>query len=106
MTLNKEQILAANDRRKESLTVPQWGGEVFVRSLSAKEALDLFAVTGSASTQRLLAYSLCDEQGDPLFALDEIDTLLSKGYEPVLTVIEAARRVNGLIDEEKIEKKP
>ena len=37
MTLTKDQILEANDLQSESVTVPEWGGDVLVRTMTGAD---------------------------------------------------------------------
>ena len=35
-TLSKDQILAADDRKREQVDVPEWGGHVFIGTMSSR----------------------------------------------------------------------
>jgi len=73
--LTKDAILNAQDRQIEKVPVPEWGGEVCVRSLSGAER-DAFEagcsdgkgrMTLDNFRARLLVRAVCDENGAPLF---------------------------------------
>ena len=80
--LNKEQILAAEDLPRELVPVPEWGGEIWVRAMTATERdkfeADLTERRGSkvevnmANTRaKLCAKVICDEAGNRLFSDSE-----------------------------------
>lgn len=110
--LNKADILAVNDRLTELVEVPEWGGSVYVRTMSAAER-DLEerriydaqqGKKGSAAMAnfraRFLALTLVDEQGAPLFTLKEVDQLAEKSFAVVSRLFEVSQRINGVTKEE------
>lgn len=79
MALNKQTILSMNKPRMRLVNVPQWGGDVYLRSMTGEQR-DRFEEAsrgGKVSEIKLtiLAYSLCDEHGNRLFADAELDLL-------------------------------
>ena len=87
--LDRAAILAADDMRRERLAVPDWGGDVFVRTLTGKERERLEnawrAASGAGENARasLLAVALVDEAGKRLFTDADIEALADKAA-PVL----------------------
>jgi hypothetical protein len=85
--LTKEQIKAVDDLRSRivSVDVPEWGGSVNIRPMDVRE-LDEYsndAMRSKASglkdfRTRLVAYCLCDENGNRLFTEKDIDALAGK----------------------------
>ena len=80
MTLNRADILAAKDIKIELLTVPEWGGDVYIKTLSGAErdqleaAIIQFGADGKPKQLKLeklrslLAWlALCDADGNRLF---------------------------------------
>jgi hypothetical protein len=88
MTLTKQQILAVPPRLKE-VEVPEWGGSVFIRPLTIHERArlaDLGTKNESGSvvdrikncTMRLVQWSVCDEEGRPLFESSDLEPVMAK----------------------------
>jgi hypothetical protein len=88
--LTRDQILAVDDRKYEEVPVPEWGGEVRVRSLSGKER-DAFEASLSKTTKsgkreedienvraRFVALVLVDDKGTPLFSRQDVALLGNK----------------------------
>jgi len=109
--LNKSQILAAVDLPTETVDVPEWGGEVLVRGLTAAErdAFEQSVVTlngagKAASTKmnlsnvraKLCALTMVDADGERLFSDAEVDALGRKSAQALQRVFDAAQRLSGL----------
>lgn len=105
--LSKAQILAADDLPRERVEVPEWGGEIFVRALTAGER-DAFEaeLTARSGKQievnlrdvraKLCSRAMCDEQGARLFEDHEISALARKSAAALTRVFEVAQRLSGL----------
>jgi hypothetical protein len=107
--LTKEQILAADDRPTEEVEVPQWGGTVFVKTMSGTEK-DAYEndcmrinVKGKKvnfedhrdnSRAKLLVLCIVDENGNRLFDESDIKALGNKSCAALDTVYEVAARLN------------
>ena len=104
MLLNRNAILAAQDLPAETVSVPEWGGEVRVRVLTGTERDAMSAAMVGADRQldlstyklRLVAASLVDEQGQRLFADAEIAMLGAKSSLALERVFVVADRLNAL----------
>lgn len=89
MALSKSSILAAKDTKiSDPIPVPEWGGDVRVKTLSGTER-DAFedAYTETKMKQfrvRFLVLTLCDDNGDRLFGDGDLD-LLGKKSSVVIT---------------------
>ncbi len=101
-TLTKELILAADDLPRERVNVAQWGGDVFVRTMTGTDR-DAFeaSLIGSDSRlenvrARLVALTLCDESGTRLFDDGEIAALGRKSARALDRVFSVAQRLNGI----------
>lgn len=106
--LSKEQILAADDIKTETVDVPEWGGTVIIRMMSgtARDAYEA-SMVGFKNGQRvadltnmrakLVAATLVDESGEPLFT-DEADiaALAAKSAAALERLFKVAQRINGL----------
>jgi len=107
MSLTRDQILAAPDLKTESVPVPEWGGEVLVRMMTASERDDfeakLFVGEGEKRRvnqkdfrARLCAIVLVDDKGERLFKVDDVELLGRKSAAALERVFEVAQRINGL----------
>nr|NDG08537.1 hypothetical protein [Oxalobacteraceae bacterium] len=71
--LSKDAILAADDLPRETVIIPEWGGEVLVRTMSGtdRDAFEASLLEKDGRMEnvraRLVALTLCDSQGDRLF---------------------------------------
>jgi hypothetical protein len=80
--LSRDAIKKAQDWKLEKVEVPEWGGDVYLRTLSGTER-DLFE-DGYADQKmknfraRFLALSLCDDNGERLYGDDEASELGTK----------------------------
>jgi hypothetical protein len=105
--LSKTQILAATDLKTEPVQVPEWGGSVIVRTMTAAER-DTFEgglVKGDGKNKKtdftnfrakLVALTVVDEAGERLFADEEAAQLGKKSAAAMQRVFEVAQRLNGL----------
>ena len=108
--LTKEAILAADDLPRERVTVPEWGGDVFVRTMTGTER-DAFeaSLIGTDSAKdsgkvgrldnvraRLVSLALCSESGERLFDDAEIVALGKKSARALDRVFGVAQRLNGI----------
>jgi hypothetical protein len=98
MPLSKDAILSADDAKVETVSVPEWGGDVCVRGLKGFER-DRFDQWGSEARDKKDLKSLD-------FSVDEMVSLSGKCAEPLNRVFEVCRRLSGLTqaDEDDVEK--
>lgn len=110
MSLNAQQILEAQDIKVEKLYIPEWGGEVFVKTLTGAERDQLeseliqFSPNGNVQKMKLdkirtlLAFlSLCDETGTRLYT-DEADRekLSNKSASALDRIATKAQKLAGM----------
>lgn len=105
--LSQDQILNADDAKRELVEVPEWGGSVYVRTLKAKDR-DSYesSIIGddgkfdikkyANATARLAALCMCDETGKRIFDDAKIGALGEKSAEALHRVVQAARKMNKL----------
>ncbi|WP_025917672.1 hypothetical protein [Herminiimonas sp. CN] len=106
MLLTKAQIIAADDLKTQDIEVPEWGGTVRVKA--ATPAI-IKAVRASAKNKkgedddsfgyRLMAKSIVDENGNPVFALADIADLEAKSLAAVKRVMDAINELNAFSDQ-------
>ena len=116
--LSKQDILQAKDVKIEQVEVPEWGGHVYVRSISALErglieedAAKFKESKGKGSfartfTVKFASLALCDEKGKRLFDDKDIALLQEKNAAAISRIAEAAQRLSGFSQEdmEELEK--
>lgn len=115
--LSKDDILKAKDLTVKEVEVPEWGGSVYIKSLTGTER-DLYE---SSITQikgkeakldwrnaraKLLVFTICDQDGNRLFNESEIGELGKKSASALQRLFDVATEMNGLssTSEEELEK--
>lgn len=105
MSLTIEEILAARENRVVPVKVPEWGGVVYVRRLSALEAVDLGEslrdTDGEGRRSRVIAALqayLCDQDGKAIATADQAKAIASKSAGVVNRIITAGHRLNAMTD--------
>ena len=103
------QILNADDRKYAIVSVPEWGGEVRIRSLSTAERGTIDTVLLNSRhelRQRLCQLTICDEVGELIFQPVHIVKLAEKSGEAMERVAEASWKLSGISgrDVEELEK--
>lgn len=101
--LTKAQILAADDMKRVSVQVPEWGGDVLVRPLTGceRDAIETRIVEDRkagkpvAFRATLVAMSTCDEGGNLLFEESDIEALGVKSSAPLDRIYDVASRLSG-----------
>lgn len=102
--LSRAEILAANDRRIEPLEVPEWGGTIFVRSLTGTERdsyeAGLHDGKGKVSLEnaraRLAALTVCDDKGALLFSRADLAALGGKSAKALDRIFDKALALSGM----------
>ena len=115
--LKREEILGAGDLPTETVAVPEWGGEVIVKTMMAAErdAWEAANVKGRGKSARLemvnirarlVAATVVDEAGALLFKPGDVEALGAKSGAAMDRVFAAAMKLNGLSDRdlEELEK--
>jgi hypothetical protein len=100
--LTREQILAARqDRKPHRFHVPEWGGDVFIRVLSASDQMALSDISEQKDMPiTVLLHSLVSEDGARLFADDDFQELAKEAFPVILRVFSEAAHLNGLSTKE------
>lgn len=118
--LTAEEILGLEDRKVERVACPEWGGHVFVRSLSGEE-LDAWEVEQYERSRiekeegqdsqamlrnlraRLVSRCASDESGQALFTPEQAHALGKKNGKALKRIFDAARKLNGMTPEDEQE---
>lgn len=105
--LSREQVLNAEDRQVQSVDIPEWGGAVLVKSLSAGQveyAQQKMAGKGMKNaTAILIAMACVDEEGKRLFHESDLDALSEKSIAACQRILQVVLEQNAL-DKSEIEK--
>jgi hypothetical protein len=103
--LTKDQILSTNDLTKELVEVPEWGGAVYVRTMTGAERDSFEAqILGDDYKERnyrnvratLCSLTIVDEDGKRLFSDAEVTKLGAKSAAAIDRIFNVAQRLNGL----------
>lgn len=107
--LTKEQIIQADRRKYEEVSVPEWGGEVRLQELSASErdlweSEQVVLSSDGATAQfnpkharaRLVVRSLVNEKGVRLFKDDEVASVGSLSASTMQRLFNRARALNAI----------
>lgn len=98
--LDRESILNVDDRPTRVVQVPEWGGEVRVRSMSgaARDEVDAAFLAGDPRGVKALVVALtaCDESGALLFTREDVEALQEKNAVALERVFEAGWEVSGM----------
>lgn len=108
--LTKEQIWAADDLTWEDVSVPEWGGDVRVKTLTGAERDQYEAesvkmegnrrkMTGNLRA-RLVALTAINEDGTPMFTRGDVMKLGQKSAAALERVFEVAAKLNGMTEED------
>jgi hypothetical protein len=110
--LTREQIIGAEDLGMVKLAVPEWGGDVFIKSLDgeSREAMEAAIDKHRDEKGRLKSLTVyravvsvhvvCDAQGCRLFADDAIPALMRKSAKALERISSVASRLNSLGEDE------
>lgn len=105
MALSRDAILDSQDRKKEQVQVPEWGGSLWLWELSAKEYVEFYDEVSRRQKSGakdpygavLVYYSARDDEGQRLFTDPaDIDRLSEKNALVMTRLSDIAVRINGL----------
>jgi hypothetical protein len=111
MILNRDLILSADDVKREKVSVPEWGGDLFVATMSgtARDAWEqTLVVRKNGKTEpnlenmraRLVVACLVDEAGNRIFKDEDAPALGKKSSRVLERLAKVAQRLNGIGDSE------
>lgn len=102
--LTKAAILSADDLKHEDVPVPEWGGEVRVRTMTGTQREDFGASLmgddgkSNMGTFRVKMVVCCvvGEDGEQLFTAEDVHLLSQKSGAALERVFAAASKLNGM----------
>jgi hypothetical protein len=108
--LTRDQILGADDRTRETVSVTEWGGDVIVSVMIGTERDEFdIEVSGIAKQDRalflrnararLLVRCLVDAQGKRLFTTEDVEGLGLRNSAVLERLALIAQRLNYMTDE-------
>jgi hypothetical protein len=108
MALKRDQILEADDLRREEVEVPEWGGTVLIAAMNGtvRDAWEqsLIGPKGKVNIEnvraRLVAYTAVDEHGNRVFTEEDIERLGGKSAAVLERLCKVAQRLNLLTEQE------
>jgi len=114
MSLTKVQILSAQDIKKEKVNIPEWDGDIWVKSLTGRER-DAFEksimefseevgvkpkVIYENMRAKLCVMTICDDSGALIFTEEDIEALGKKSAKPLSVIFDLAQKLSGLTEED------
>ena len=116
MTLNRESFLSPK-LKIEEVQVEDLGGSVFVKQLTAKDAIAYGVGIGKLMEaakeaekdqpidlrERLLVITVCDEDGKLIFSQEDIALLGEQSPRTVDVLYTAASELNAMADRKKVD---
>ena len=99
MALTRADILAADDLQPVSVQVPGWGGDVWVRRLTARQFVQMSHIDFEKDFDafaKVVVMAACTEHGDPLFTPEDVQAISGKGFQEVKQLAQAVLTVNGM----------
>jgi hypothetical protein len=100
--LTRDSILTADDLKRELVKVPEWGGDIYIRTMTGSErdvhdvlihkrkAADILTAVRATT----IAFTACDEAGNLLFTPEDIPALMAKSGAALDRLWDVARRLN------------
>lgn len=105
--LTRDEILKADDFKTEKVEVPEWGGQVFILTISGAERDDFEAslIKGKKTNlsnvrAKFCALTICDDKNKRLFSDKDVFALGRKSAKALDRVFTAAQKLNGITSEE------
>jgi len=107
--LTRDEILQADDIKKELVPVPEWGGDIYVKGMTGAER-DKFEssmikmrgkeqeVNMANIRAKLASLTVCNEKGKRLFNENDVQALSTKSASALQRVFEVAQRLSGITD--------
>lgn len=107
--LTKDQILSADDLKTKDVVVPQWGGTVRLRTMTASERdrFENMVFVGKDKNERmadiratLLSLCIVDEKNNLVFSEKDIKALGGKSAAAVDLLFSEAQKLNAVTDQD------
>lgn len=104
--LTRAAILAADDLPKETVSVPEWGGDVIISTMTGamRDAWEQ-SIAGDGKPNianiraRLLSFCAVDEAGQRLFTDADVEALGAKSGAALDRCVRVAQRLNKITED-------
>jgi len=110
MAMTAAEILAVDDTKLVSVSVPEWGGDVFIRvmPLGERDSYERMWVgkrdTGIENFRaEYLARTLCDAKGSLLFTHSQVSDIALKSGSVMGRLFDEAMKLNAMTEEAVVE---
>ena len=100
MILSKKDILLVNDTVIKKVHIPEWGGDVYVRSMSGeqRDQFEALIISNRNSVEnfraKLASMTVCDESGNLLFTEADIKELSKKSAAALQRIFVASQKLS------------
>lgn len=101
--LTRDAILAADDLKRELVTVPEWGGDVYVLEMSGavRDAWEMAVVANRHIARAItVVHSVVDENNVRIFKEEDAEELSKKSGRALTRIANVARRISKLSERE------
>lgn len=113
-SLQRSDILAAQDIEIEQVDVPEWGGSVFVKGLTGAERDrfegSLVIERGKSRTMnmanfraKLACLTICDEKGSKLFTEKDVAAMTEKSASALQRIFVVSQKLSRIKEEDVAE---
>jgi hypothetical protein len=109
--LGREEILAADDRKYETVECPEWGGEVRLKSISGtqRDAYEQSLIQSNGNDRKmnlrnarvkLIVLCAVDAEGRSLFSAEDVSALGRRNAAPIDRLFDTCKRLAGMGDDD------
>jgi len=109
--LDRESILAADDRKYEVVECPEWGGEVRLKSISGtqRDAYEQSLIQSNGNDRKmnlrnarvkLIVLCAVDGEGRSLFSAEDVSALGRRNAAPIDRLFDACKKLAGMGDDD------
>lgn len=99
----KNKILSMDDLKREKISIPEWGLEAFMRSMTAIEVEEFQASINNSDNDdyigfraKLVSICLVADDGQRVFSDEDVEALNQKSSDVIGRLAEIAQKLNGL----------
>lgn len=106
VALSRDEILSAKDARLKEIEIPQWGGSVMIKTMTAGEKgkFEQKMLNKNLDYSKVLseyaAIIVCDEEGNSLFTPKDIEALANKSSAAMQKIFDAGQELNNVTQDD------
>jgi hypothetical protein len=102
--ITREELLKLSDRKVEKVEVPEWGGHLYVRNMTAAERVEydhwILGPDGMPAIEgvrvKLAIMTCCDEKGERLFKREDYPTLSERDGAAITRIFNVSLHLSGM----------